>query len=517
MEQKRGVNELLKWLSEKRDRETPRSEEHLLRLESDESSVKIVTIHKSKGLEYPIVFCPFSWGGTRLNHSKGPFIFHNPANNMLRTLDLGSADVEAHRVLAEKELLSENLRLFYVALTRAKNRCYAIWGPFNGAESSAPAYLFHQPHGDQDEDLIGAIKDKVRTSNDTELLQDIETLVRKADNTIKLLDLSFEKNAPPLEPYPMAPDHAETLAPRVFQGRIDRHWRISSYSSLVSRLPHGAEMADRDATPPPEEGAQRPPDEIPIREASSGIFDFPKGTKAGTFFHDIFEHLEFVEEDQSAIKEIIAHKLERHGFDETWLDAVYDMTRNVLTVSLNSKTDGLRLSSIPQEERLNELEFYFPLKKLHSEKVEKILRHHLGSNVFDEFPDMLEYFHIPTTSGFMKGYMDMVFHWKGRYYLVDWKSNFLGAQIDDYNQSTLMKTMIREGYILQYLIYVLALDQYLRLRMPGYGYEKHFGGIYYIFLRGVDPKRGPDYGIYQNLPHPALINTLRETLIEKES
>jgi exodeoxyribonuclease V beta subunit len=145
IQKKLGIAGVLKWLSEQRDPNTPRIEEHQLRLESDENAVKLVTIHKSKGLEYPVVFCPFAWDGSRVRKTKDPFAFHDETDNMRLTLDLGSASMDANREFAEKEQLAENVRLLYVALTRAKNRCYLVWGRFNEAETSAQAYLFHQP------------------------------------------------------------------------------------------------------------------------------------------------------------------------------------------------------------------------------------------------------------------------------------------------------------------------------------------------------------------------------------
>jgi len=116
----------------------------------------------------------------------------------------------------------------------------------------------------------------------------------------------------------------------------------------------------------------------------------------------------------------------------------------------------------------------------------------------------------------MRGFMDLVFQWQGRFYLVDWKSNFLGPKIEDYGRNALAHIMKQEFYILQYHIYLLALDQYLRLRMPDYTYEEHFGGVFYIFLRGVRPDAGPDFGIYRDVPSEELIHSLREGLIERK-
>ena len=110
--------------------------------------------------------------------------------------------------------------------------------------------------------------------------------------------------------------------------------------------------------------------------------------------------------------------------------------------------------------------------------------------------------------------MDLVFRWHDRYYLVDWKSNFLGSRIEDYSQTSLALEIEKEFYFLQYTIYTLALDQYLRLRIPDYRYELHFGGAYYIFLRGVDPEMGSGYGIYWDRPSPKLIDALNKELID---
>ena len=170
IERKLNMTGLLKWLSEQRDPNAPRSEEHQLRLESDENAVNLVTIHKSKGLEYPIVFCPFSWDGIRSKKDKEPLLFHDPQNRMQLIFDLGSEDQEHHRAIAEKEELAENLRLLYVALTRAKCRAYLVWGRFKDAETSAPAYLLHAPPSNNSNHLVEALAENFKRVTNEELL-----------------------------------------------------------------------------------------------------------------------------------------------------------------------------------------------------------------------------------------------------------------------------------------------------------------------------------------------------------
>ncbi len=134
-----GRTELLRWLGQQRDPRALRLEEHQLRLESDAEALKIVTIHKCKGLEYPIVFCPFLWSRRSLAAGE-PFLFHDEADGWRLHFVL-KAEGDPRRALGERELLAENLRLLYVALTRARAACYLVWGRLRGAGQSAPAYL----------------------------------------------------------------------------------------------------------------------------------------------------------------------------------------------------------------------------------------------------------------------------------------------------------------------------------------------------------------------------------------
>jgi len=110
--------------------------------------------------------------------------------------------------------------------------------------------------------------------------------------------------------------------------------------------------------------------------------------------------------------------------------------------------------------------------------------------------------------------MDMVFEHGGRYYLVDWKSNHLGNRPEDYGRENLGRAMEKNLYPLQYLLYTVALNRYLSLRVRDYAYETHFGGVLYVFLRGVSPEKGEDYGIFRDLPPAGLIRDLTAKLVE---
>ena len=514
-QQNLGVAGLLRWLAEQRDPQSPRLEQHQLRLESDKDAVKIVTIHKSKGLEYPVVFCPYGWEGSLLRDNE--ILFHQPDGSQRLTLDLGSDSWALNRIYAQNEQLAENIRLLYVALTRAKSKCYIAWGRINTADSSALAYLLHtteglQP-GSQTLDLVAALKKKMAAKSDEDRIKDLKRLAQESQGCIEIAALPphsdgnyFETAAP-----------SEALAGRQFSGEIDRTWRISSYSSLISRRISDIDLPDRDAfadlfkhladgTAAAKADAAKP-------SRSTDIFEFPKGARTGNFFHDLLEHLDFTDNSEQPLKSRIQKALQSHGFDIGWQDVIAETVSHVLNVSLKSAQPEFALSSIPCENRINEMEFYFPIHEITPKKLRTIFKQHSRMDRIGEFPNQLQKLVFSPTAGFMKGYIDLVFKNRNQYYLLDWKSNYLGSEIENYDQHALGQAMQENYYVLQYHLYALALTQYLRLRNPGFQYESDFGGVFYIFLRGVDSRRGSQFGIYHDNPQPALMNALGKALI----
>jgi len=509
-----GISGLLKWLAEQRDPQSPRLEEHQLRLESDASAVKIVTIHKSKGLEYPVVFCPYGWEDSFVRDRE--FIFHQTDDDLSLTLDLGSDARDLNVLLAQNELLAENIRLLYVALTRAKSVCYLVWGRINTAESSALAYLLHpsdRPRIDyRAEDFVAELKRHVGAKSDADRMDDLNRLVKKSQGSIELVAWPEPSDRNFFE----QPQTAEPLVCRKFEGKIDRTWKVSSYSSLVSRRISDIDLPDRDASADLFRYlADTPAEWIAPREPGEGtdIFAFPKGSRAGNFFHDLFEHLDYTTCSARALGKPVQNSLQAYGFDRTWQPIVSETISDVLNVPLLSTKPDLTLSSIAFKQRINEMEFYFPLNAITPQTLRSMFRQHGRMNAKGDFPGRLEKLVFNPAAGFMKGYMDLVFQHQDRFYLVDWKSNYLGPTIDDYRQDALHLTMQENYYILQYHLYVLALSQYLRLRNSGFRYESDFGGVFYIFIRGIDSRRDPEFGIFHDLPKPALVNALGKALI----
>jgi len=491
-----GMRQLVKWFSLQCDPSMRREEEHQLRLETDDDAVKVLTIHKSKGLEFPVVFCPFSWSGSTTDDAV--FLFHDPDRGFMPTIDLGSLEQDAHRTYAETEALAENMRLLYVALTRAKHRCYLAWGTFNQAETSALSHLLHAPRAPGTSAGIQALKG-MRIDQGA-MLQDLLSIIAQGQP-----ELCLE------EPPSGAPQrfHGETLkteslSARRFRGEIDRSWGIASFTSLVSRQALSLEeVADRDTltfVPSTAETARSEPEKL-------DAYSIPRGARTGTLLHKIFELIDFQADDRS-IRLSIEQVMETFGFDEKWGDTIFTVVTNVLTTDLGN----FRLIDISRDSRLTELEFYLPLKNMTPMALRDVFRDG-GARLMD-VTEMLGRLRFDPVQGYLRGFMDLVFRHGGRYYLLDWKSNYLGSDRESYGRDALQAVMHRDYYVLQYHLYTLALDQYLRRTMTGYSYQEHFAGVYYVFLRGVDPNAGADYGIVSARPDEASISRLREGLID---
>lgn len=501
MERRLNPSGLLQWLSMQRSG-VGTGEEHPMRLESDERAVRLITVHKSKGLEYPVVFCPFGWDGSELKHSRDPILFHAEETHSRLTLDLGSEAAEENRRHAEKEILSENLRLLYVSLTRAKARCTFVWGRFKSAESSAPAYLLYPPGQVRDEGIVEATKAHFLKVGDA-FTTHLDHIARRAGGAIQVEPIPDRAG----EFAPSQPPDEAPLSCRTFGGRIEREWGVASFSSLTSIHPRAEELNDRDQ------------DAVPTGLARGGeetreFFSFPAGVRTGGFLHALFEELDFTEETPGIRSGLVREKLREYGFDAAWEDVVGAMLGRVLNAALDPDLPDLRLCRVRNEDRLNELEFYFPLKRVPAKRLQGILA---GFGVEDgippDFAGRLGELVFSPTRGYMRGYIDLLFQHNGRSFLVDWKSHDLGSSVEDYGPRSLARAMKEGYYTLQALIYAVAVHQYLKLRLRGYRYDTHFGGILYIFVRGVDPARGPDYGISRTRPSEALIERLSAELI----
>ena len=243
LENNLGIDGILKWLKDRRLKEEEISpEEYQLRLETDERSVKVITIHRSKGLQFPIVYCPFSWNTASV--AKEFVSFHDPDNPSRFIFDIDPEQSPAHQELARREVLAENTRLLYVALTRAKYRCTLVWGAFKDAGSSPLAYLLHAPELDLNQLPLATLQQKFEAMDDDQIEQELATLAQQSSNSIEvrgLPDFSNETYRPPVAV-------RENVGFREFAGAIRRDFGIASFTSLVSGNRRVAELPDHDST-----------------------------------------------------------------------------------------------------------------------------------------------------------------------------------------------------------------------------------------------------------------------------
>jgi exodeoxyribonuclease V beta subunit len=187
------------------------------------------------------------------------------------------------------------------------------------------------------------------------------------------------------------------------------------------------------------------------------------------------------------------------------------MVESVLTTPLDT-AERLYLNSVGSKQRLVELEFYFPLSTINAEALRNLLSEYDFAKE-TATRQAIERINFSDVSGFMKGFIDLVFEINGCFYLADYKSNWLGGELSDYSNDHLTQVMAHEHYYLQYLFYTLALHRYLSLRLPDYDYERHFGGAFYLFVRGMNPTTGSKHGIYWDKPSKQLINAMDQYLV----
>nr|WP_321282409.1 exodeoxyribonuclease V subunit beta [uncultured Vibrio sp.] len=466
---------LLRWLSQSiSDAENGLggSDDQIQRLESERNLVQIVTIHKSKGLEYDLVFLPFVFSYREASEAK-----YYDAVNDRTVLDITSNDASMQQ--ADKERLAEDLRLIYVALTRAVYACFIGASPLRNGRSTKEPTGVHRS-------AIGYLVQNGQEGG----INDLHQGLAKQQDELDCVVLG----EPPkqLEEMYVAPQEKVCdLTAKELQNPIDRNWRITSYSGLVKQ---GSHQTEHDATIEItgfDIDSSDEQDEADLVEPERSIFTFPRGARPGTFLHSLFEEIEFT---QPATMEentlIILGLMESEQLDEEWLPILQQLIDTVLATPLDGKS--LLLNQKAPSQRLVEMEFLLPIEVLSAPALNRVIQRHdpLSAKAGD--------LGFQTVQGMLKGFIDLVFEHQGKYYVLDWKSNHLGDDVTHYHGEALKSAMADHRYDLQYQVYALALHRFLRSRLANYQYDQHFGGVYYLFLRGMDGQS--DHGIFSAKP-----------------
>ncbi|WP_299183212.1 exodeoxyribonuclease V subunit beta [uncultured Neptuniibacter sp.] len=469
-----SINGLIRWFNEQIASSDSAADEQVIRLESERNLVTIVTIYKSKGLEYPIVFLPFA---SSFREQKTAF-YHNDAGEAV--LDI-SADPEA-LAEADQERLAEELRLLYVALTRSVYSCYVGVSHLrignakrSRLQDSALGYLLLQS-GMSLEDALDNLTDQ-----------------QSAIQVILPPDHGAQKDL-----FATSETAEVSLKARAFNQRIERDWRVSSYSALsrhaASSLPVlpglDLEVADEQTLPVTPEGVKN-------------IFTFPKGAHAGTFLHSVFEEISFTDymgcdRQRESYQQQLEDQLLLAGYDPEWLPVIDKLIVDVLGSHLDS--EGLSLAQVADRDLLVEMEFMISAEQLTVSALETLIRK------YDPLAVRARPLAFEPLSGMLKGFIDLLFRHEGRYYVLDYKSNHLGYESQCYDRAAMEHAMIDHRYDLQYLLYSLAVHRLLRQRIPDYSYDHHFGGVYYLFLRGMDGRS--QSGVFNTRPDRHLIEQM---------
>jgi len=284
---------------------------------------------------------------------------------------------------------------------------------------------------------------------------------------------------------------------------------VTSFTAFASHAGQSLELPDRDEIAAPE---PHPPESVPDQPFS--IFAFPRGARAGIVLHGIFETLDFASGVTPALQARVGEALSRAGYGDEWLPAVAGMVRHVLTVPLPAPSGSFALAELTPGSWLAELEFFFPLRFVTADGLREAARQWSGRDLAVNLEAIFSALRFTPVKGMVRGFVDLVCEHGGRYYLIDWKSNHLGNTPEDYAPARLRDAMERNLYHLQYLLYAVALHRHLATRLPGYDYDTHFGGVFYLFLRGIDAARGAETGVFADRPPRQVVEGLARVWID---
>ncbi|MDC1340212.1 exodeoxyribonuclease V subunit beta [Oceanospirillaceae bacterium] len=479
---------LVEWLQQQCDSDQADASAEL-RLESDAKLIQIVTQHGSKGLEYPVVFIPFaSQAKDPLKRGKKKsqlFSYYHPKEHC-QALMIGPDPLICEQTA--QAAYEESLRLLYVAITRAQYQCYIPVSNFPNSQLSPLGQV-----------VFGACDNNNLPSWPEALVP----LTHATDSQVLCVDedeLQRSMSVPTVEALVKDELQAQVLTTQNFTGHIDANNHLLSYSALVRKLGYGS-------VPPQSSVKDRGDGSTALVEPSQTIqsqalrFTLAKGKNSGLLLHDILEQVDFAQPNWVHAMEVPLakyHTMVGIGADDTdkmarlqqWLEECLLTHLPALGTQEDTGSQSHSNCSLGQllpQQTLRETEFYFPLQHAKQATLANILSTH-RSGAPTALPTH------PVLHGMMHGFIDLVFEHDGRFFVADYKSNHLGDNFADYNHQAMLESNQNHYYDLQYLIYSLALHRYLGQRLPNYSPQQHFGGVYYLYLRGMSPHS--DTGVF---------------------
>ncbi|MDT0626851.1 exodeoxyribonuclease V subunit beta [Alteromonas sp. W364] len=488
-----------------------------LRLESDANLIKIVTLHGSKGLEYPVVFVPFA------NKYKDPsmrrmkpiqyFRYQDPQTHQA-IYQLGATAHSVQHFVAQSQ--EEDVRLLYVAITRAEHRCYlGLVDDIKTANSSLnrslgiPSRVLNSSNEKEAASntllpwmLANVCENKQQNSaNEETVTCNHNSLIVVGDGFLELEAPAFANRDKHTEHEPQLMTAFETLAVGT---RLP--WIISSFSN-ISRFTASHDNEHFDIAQPKQLTLHKVESNLEhkthAREYNNTEQNLPtelrftlkKGAETGNLLHDILENVDFSNANWAEASQVALTKFT--DLDDNDKDALFVWLEACL---LSPLKDGLRLADLSLSQTLREAEFYFPMANVNVQALGRVLNDYRDSRAAKFRCEALKVNmqHIQDLQGMMHGFIDLIFEHQGRYFVADYKSTHLGNDFESYSFLACHENNQQHLYDLQYLLYSLALHKYLKATLPNYQFEQHFGGVYYFYLRGMAPE-SPVYKVSNEL------------------
>ncbi len=475
------------------------ADDNVIRLESDANLIKIITIHKSKGLEYPLVFLPFICSFREVSSRNNRYYrYHDVDLNL--SIDLDRA--ESSKVLSDKERLQEDLRLLYVAITRARYGCWLGIAAIKNQNSK---------HSQLDKSAMGYLLDW-QTGQSCNLLKEQLNKLKNNCEVITVLELP----EPSMDSYQPKQQPLVLDEVKISNTRVTDHWWIASYSALQAEKtipakavspttlsagmqihPFAAENYRHDKlVDETDEAATNAPPGL-------GIHGLPRGAGPGVLIHELLE-----QSAQLGFNSVLAQPtLGRQLIEKIFKSALWDHKREVLEQALQQwlklpliENSQVSLSTLSKNQYQAEMEFLLGVDTADIEIIDKLINKYM-------FADKPRPRLIPNQlNGLLKGFIDLVFVYNDQYYVLDYKFNCLGSNDTAYSSPAMESAMLNKRYDLQAVLYLLALHRVLKVRLGDhYDYENHVGGSVYLFLRG---SQNASFGRVINKPPKKLIENL---------